>query len=352
MTTDGAARTDGGTAGLGGGRCLLIGEVAQAHDGSVGMAHAFIDAIARAGADAVKFQTHLAAAESTSAEPFRIRFSPQDADRHAYWKRMEFTAEQWQGLAIHARERNLLFLSSPFSLEAVDLLEKVGVPMWKVASGEVTHGPLIDRLLETGRPLLVSTGLVTLAELDGLVNRIRARGVALAVLQCTTAYPCPPEKIGLNVIPFFRERYGSFVGLSDHSGTIFPGLAAATIGIDVLEVHVTLSREMFGPDVAASVTTAELGQLVDGVRFVERMRAHPVDKEEAFREARPLREVFGRSLVARIILKAGTEVRASDVVLKKPGTGIPATDLGRVVGKRVKRDVEEDSLLRWEDLDA
>jgi N-acetylneuraminate synthase len=340
------------TVGLGGGRCLIIGEVAQAHDGSLGMAHAFIDAIAGAGADAVKFQTHIAAAESTAAEPFRVKFSAQDADRYAYWKRMEFTPAQWQGLAAHAQERGLLFLSSPFSLEAVDLLEKVRVPMWKVASGEVTNRPMIDRILETGLPLLVSTGLVALAELDELVRLIRARGVPLAVLQCTTAYPCPPEKIGLNLIPFFRERYGAFVGLSDHSGTVVAGLAAATIGIDVLEVHVTLSREMFGPDVIASITTAELRQLTDGIRFVERMRDHPVDKDEAFREARPLRELFGRSLVARASLKAGTVVRATDLAFKKPGTGIPAADLDRVIGKRMKRDVDEDCLLQWDDLDA
>jgi N-acetylneuraminate synthase len=341
-----------GDGALGGGRCLIVGEVAQAHDGSLGLAHAFINAIADAGADAVKFQTHLAAAESTPAEPFRVKFSRQDADRYAYWTRMQFTPEQWHGLAAHARDRGLLFLSSPFSLEAVDLLDEVGVPMWKIASGEVTNGPLIERVLRTGRPLLVSTGLISLAELDELAARIRAAGVPLAILQCTTAYPCPPESVGLNLIPFFRERYGTFVGLSDHSGTIFPGLAAAAAGIDVLEVHVTLSREMFGPDVVASVTTAELRQLTAGIRFIERMRDHPVDKDAAFREARPMRELFGRSVVARVALKGGTQVRASDLALKKPGTGIPGAEIERVVGRRLRRDVEADCLLQWEDLDA
>src|SRR5262245_55711517 len=121
---------------LGKGRCLVIGEVALTHDGSVNLAHAFIDAIAAAGADAVKFQTHIAAAESTPSEPFRVRFSRQDATRYDYWKRMEFSEEQWRGLAAHARQRDLLFLSSAFSIEAVDLLERVGMPLWKVGSGE------------------------------------------------------------------------------------------------------------------------------------------------------------------------------------------------------------------------
>src|SRR4029077_2662993 len=117
-------------------RCLIIGEVAQSHDGSLGMAHAFIDAIANAGADAVKFQTHIASAESTLTEPWRVKFSRQDATRYDYWKRMEFTKEQWSGLKLHAEERGLLFLSSPFSLEAVELLEEIGIKAWKVASGE------------------------------------------------------------------------------------------------------------------------------------------------------------------------------------------------------------------------
>src|SRR2546427_6005943 len=116
------------------GRCLVIAEVAQNHDGSLGAAHAYIDAVARAGADAVKFQTHIAAAESTAGEPWRVKFSRQDATRYDYWKRMEFTEEQWHGLKKHAEERGLLFLSSPFSVEAVELLERVGVPAWTAPS--------------------------------------------------------------------------------------------------------------------------------------------------------------------------------------------------------------------------
>jgi len=237
--------------------CLIVAEVAQSHDGSLGFAHAFIDAIANAGADAVKFQTHIAAAESTPAEPWRVKFSPQDATRYDYWRRMEFAEEQWRGLKRHAEDRGLIFLSSPFSAEAVELLERIGMVAWKVASGEVSNAPLLERLLATGRPILLSSGMSPLAELDATVARAQAVPVPIAVLQCTTAYPCPPERIGLNLLPIFRDRYGCPVGLSDHSGTIFAGLAAATLGCDVLEVHVTLSREMFGPDVPASVTTTE-----------------------------------------------------------------------------------------------
>jgi N,N'-diacetyllegionaminate synthase len=339
-------------AALGSGRCLVIGEVALSHDGSLGLAHAFIDAIAEAGADAVKFQTHIASAESTPAEPFRVKFSRQDASRYDYWKRMEFSENEWRGLATHCEERNVLFISSPFSFEAIDLLQRVGQPLWKIASGEVSNVPLLDRVLDTGKPVLLSTGMSSLAETDAAVARVKARGSKLGVLQCTTAYPCPPERVGLNLIPVYRQRYGCWVGLSDHSGTIYPGLAGVALGLDVLEVHVALSREMFGPDVIASVTTAELRQLVDGVRFIERMRSSPLDKDASARETDPLRRLFTRSVVARRALASGTVLSHDDLALKKPGTGLPPDRLPDLVGKRLARAVTEDQLLAADDVEG
>ena len=339
-------------AALGHGRCLVIGEVALTHDGSLGLAHAFIDAIAAAGADAVKFQTHIATAESTPAEPFRVKFSRQDASRYDYWRRMEFTEAQWQGLADHCRERGVLFLSSPFSLEAVALLERVGQPVWKIASGEVSNTQLLDRVLDAGGPVLLSTGMSALEETDAAVARVKARGRDVGVLQCTTAYPCPAEKVGLNMVPVYRERYRCWVGLSDHSATIYPGLAGAALGLDVLELHVALSREMFGPDVVASVTTAELRQLVEGIRFIERMRAHPVDKDASAADTAPLRRLFTRSLVARQPLAAGTVLTRDQLAIKKPGTGLSPARLDEVVGRRLTRAVAADQLLTTEDIEG
>ena len=338
-------------AGLQKDRCLIIAEVGLSHDGSLGLAHAFIDEIARGGADAVKFQTHIAEAESTPAEPFRVKFSRQDTTRYEYWKRIAFTETQWKGLADHARDKGLVFLSSPFSIEAVELLARIGMSIWKVGSGEVSTLPMLDTMIATGKPIILSSGMSDLAELDKAVERVRRAGRPLAVLQCTTAYPCPPERIGLNMIPFFRERYGCFVGLSDHSGTIYPGIAAATLGADVLEVHVTMSRAMFGPDVPASVTMEELRQLVDGIRFVEKMRAHPVDKDAIAREMAPLRAIFNKSLVARERLAAGTVLTANHLALKKPGTGIPAEQLPEMIGRRLRRTLEIDEQLRADDVD-
>jgi len=334
------------------GRCLVIGEVALTHDGSLGLAHAFVDAIANAGADAVKFQTHIAAAESTPSEPFRVKFSRQDQTRYDYWKRMEFTEDGWRGLAEHARERGILFLSSPFSIEAVDLLERIGMPLWKIASGETSNTSLLDRILDTRKPVLLSTGMSPLQEIDRAVASVRARNVEVGVFQCTTAYPCPPEKIGINLIPFYRERYGCWIGLSDHSATMYPGLAGAALGMDMLEVHVALSREMFGPDVIASITTQELRQLVEGIRFIERMRAHPLDKDASAQETAPLRRLFTRSLVASASLPAGTVIAREHVAIKKPGTGLPPHRLDDIIGRRLARPVTADQVLAAEDIEG
>jgi N-acetylneuraminate synthase len=249
-------------------------------------------------------------------------------------------------------ERGVLFVSSPFSIEAVDLLERVGQPIWKIASGEVGNTMLLDRVLDTPAPVLLSTGMSPLAETDAAVARVRARGRQVGVMQCTTAYPCPAERVGLNLVAEYRARYGCWVGLSDHSATIYPGLAGAAIGLDLLEVHVALSREMFGPDVVASVTTAELRQLVEGIRFIERMRAHPLDKDASSSETAPLRRLFTRSLVARRDLPAGTMLEADHLVIKKPGTGLSPERLVDVLGRRLTRAVAADELLSVADVEG
>ena len=330
--------------------CLIIAEIAQGHDGSLGTAHAYIEAVAKTGADAIKFQTHIAAAESTPEEPFRIEFSPLDRTRYDYWKRMEFSEDQWRGLAEHAAARGLIFLSSPFSLEAMAMLDRIGLPAWKVGSGEVANRPLIERMAGTGKPILLSSGMAKWSELDEAVAGIRRLGAPVAIFQCTTAYPCPPERLGFNLIPEIRSRYGCPVGLSDHSGTIFAGLAATALGANMLEVHVVFSRECFGPDVPASVTTAELKQLVEGVRFIEAALAHPVDKETMAEDLSELRTMFGKSIVVARDLQPGHRITEADLQLKKPGTGMPASRLPEVLGRRIGRDIKAGSVLSEEDL--
>lgn len=330
-------------------QCFIIAEVAQAHDGSLGMAHAFIDAAAKTGVDAIKFQTHIAEAESTPVEPWRVKFSYQDNLRYDYWKRMEFTPDQWAGLKKHAEEKDMVFLSSPFSIEAVDLLEKLGMVAWKIASGEITNYPMLERIFDTGKPILVSSGMSDLPELDKLIETINNKNIDFAVMQCTSSYPTPPEKVGLNVMSEFRNRYNCKVGLSDHSGTIYPALAAATLGMDVLEIHLTLSRDMFGPDVVASVTVEEMKQMVEGIRFIEKMKANPVVKNKAAEDMNPMRRLFTKSIVAKKDLEKGSVLSLDDVAFKKPGTGIPAANYLNVIGKKLNKSVSYNYIFKEED---
>jgi N-acetylneuraminate synthase len=330
---------------------LIVAEVAQAHDGSLGAAHAYIDAVARTGADGIKFQTHIADAESTPDEQFRVRFSRRDKTRYDYWKRMEFSAEEWRGLSEHAKERGLLFLSSAFSLEAVDLLDDLGMVAWKVGSGEVTTTPLLERMAKTGRPVLLSSGMSSWEELDRAVEIVRGAGAPCAVFQCTSAYPCPAESIGLNVIAELKERYGCPAGLSDHSGTPYPALAAVALGANLIELHVVFSRDCFGPDTPASVTVDELTQLVQGIRFIERALANPIDKQAMARDLAPLKQLFEKSVVALSDLPQGHLLRREDLGAKKPGTGIPASRIGEIVGKRLRRPLSRNALVQREDLE-
>ncbi len=331
--------------------CLVVGEVSQSHDGSLGLAHAFIDAIADSGADAVKFQTHIADAESTPQEPWRVKFSQQDASRYDYWKRMEFTEDQWHGLRKHALDRGLYFLSSPFSVAAVELLERVRVDAWKIASGEVANPVLLDRVSQTNGPIILSTGMSTTAEIDSAVTRVNKSKSPLTVLQCTSVYPCPPELVGLDMLAVFREKYACGVGLSDHSGTIYPSLIAASLGADLVEVHVALTREMFGPDVPSSITTSELRQLVEAIRFVERMTTTTLDKNSVAKELYATREVFTKSIVATTDLSAGTVLSHAHLSAKKPGVGIPALRFDEIVGKRLRRAIRANEFLKPEDLE-
>jgi N,N'-diacetyllegionaminate synthase len=337
---------------IGGGRAFLIAEVAQAHDGSLGLAHAFIDAAAQAGVDAIKFQTHIAAAESTLDEPFRVKFSRQDETRYAYWHRMEFTPEQWSGLVAHARERNLVFLSSAFSVEAVSLLASLGMPAWKIASGELGSTSILQAMMQTGAPFLLSTGMSGWAEIDALAEMIRAAGRDLAVLQCTTRYPTPLEQVGLNVMTQMRTRYGTPVGLSDHSGRTEPAIAALARGADLLELHITLDRAMFGPDVPASLTVGEFRRVADFRDALAVMDAHPVDKDALADELASVRAMFRRSLAPVRPLAAGTVIAAEMLSAKKPGTGIPESELHDIVGRRLVRDVLPERLLRREDFES
>ena len=327
----------------------IIAEVAQAHDGSLGIAHSYIEGAVKAGADAIKFQTHIAEAESTPGEPFRVNFSYEDKSRFEYWKRMEFTPEQWTGLADHCRSSGIEFLSSPFSLEAITLLAKLDMAAWKVGSGEVNNFLALDLMVETHRPILLSSGMSNWMEITDSVERIKDTKTQVALFQCTSKYPTDLSEVGLNVIHEMRNRYRIPIGLSDHTGSKSPAMAAIAEGVDLLELHVVFDRDMFGPDSKASVTFSELKEIVDFRDDCHLMLNNPIDKNKMADDLLEMKKLFNKSVVLLKSVKKGSSLCRNALTLKKPGVGLPPAELLRCVGKRVNKDLECGHILKWED---
>jgi N,N'-diacetyllegionaminate synthase len=327
----------------------IIAEIGQAHDGSLGSAHAYIDAVADAKVDAVKFQTHIASAESTRHDQFRVNVFPQDNTRYDYWKRMEFSFQQWGDLAAHARDVGLDFLSTPFSKEAVRLLEKLDVPAFKIGSGDVINFSLVDEIIATQKPILLSSGMSSYDELDNTVAKIKASGNDLSIFQCTTSYPCDAKDIGYNVLAELSQRYKCPVGLSDHSGTIFPSIAAVALGAKLIEVHSVFSKQCFGPDTKSSLDMTELKQLVDGIRFIEKGLANSIDKDRVSEEKTITKELFSRSAFYTGDMKAGSVFRESNFAIKKPGGGMNISMAHQMLGKTLKENKFFDDFVSVED---
>jgi N-acetylneuraminate synthase len=330
--------------------CFIVAEVGLTHDGSLGGAHAYIDAAAEVGVDAVKFQTHIAEAEATDEEGFRTNVFVQDATRADYWRRTGFTEVQWSGLREHAESRGLEFLSTPFSVPAVRLLRRIGVKAWKVGSGEANNPFLLEEIAEGREPVLLSTGMSYLSEIDESVRMLLENDVPLLVLQCTNRYPCPPEHLGFNMIAEYRSRYQTPVGFSDHSGETAPSLAAVALGAKALEVHVTWHKAAFGPDVKASLTFEQLAELVRGVRIIERALASAVDKDAQADNLETMRRLFNKSLVASTDIREGTIINREHLDAKKPCVGIPVSEYRTVVGRTTARDIKKDEHIKADDL--
>jgi N-acetylneuraminate synthase len=325
----------------------LIAEIGSVHDGSFGNAQKLVEAAAAAGADTVKFQTHIAAAETLADAPSPSYFKAEP--RFAYFERTGFTVPQWRALKKTCEDARVTFLSSPFSLEAVDLLEEVGVGAYKVPSGEVTNLPLLDRIARTRKPAFLSSGMSSWAELDAAVAVLK-RGGPLAVLQCTSAYPCPPERVGLNVIGEMKSRYGVAVGFSDHTNGCAAAFAAAALGATVVEKHFTFSRLMYGSDAANAMEPADFRAFAEGLRDIWTMQHHPVDKDD-LSPYREMKHTFEKSIVTARAIPAGAVLTAADLTFKKPGDGISAARSGEVAGRRVRRALPADYKLALGDLE-
>lgn len=320
---------------------LIIAEAGSVHDGSFGNGCALIDMAAQAGANVVKFQTHIADAETVRGAPMPPFFKGEP--RFEYFERTGFSLSQWRELKARCDQRGVVFMSSPFSEAAVDLLEEVGAALYKVPSGEVTNVFLLDRLAATGKPVILSSGMSNWAELDNAVDILRVTP-GLTVLQCSSAYPCAPEQVGLNVMVEMQRRYGTKVGLSDHTLDCAAAHAAAALGATAIEKHVTFSKLMYGSDARHSMEPAEFRVFCEGLKAIWRMLDHPVDKDDlgSFKE---LKYVFEKALVAARPLSKGHVITRADLAAKKVGGGISVVEFAQIVGRRLRQDVPQNAKL-------
>jgi N,N'-diacetyllegionaminate synthase len=321
------------------GKTQIIAEVGLAHDGSLGAAHAFIDAIAGVGVETIKFQVHIAEAESSKSEEFRIRPSSQDATRFDYWKRTGFSLEQWRELKLHCETVGTEFLATPFSLSAFEMLVDLGCDSIKIGSGDFTNPEMLERLESFNGRAYMSTGLAFQEEVDSVVSRLH-KSLDLVLMQCTSAYPTPPTWTNFEIMEFWRRKYKIPVGYSDHSGQIHSGLHAISLGADVLEIHACFSKKDFGLDVSSSLTIEEIEMLVNHSKRVAEFR-ETLTKNEVAGELKAIRNLFGRSLGLTRDLNQGEQVKLGDFTLRKPAGGLTWERRFDLVGKRAVRQLSQ-----------
>jgi len=321
---------------------FVIAEIGMNHNGSLALAKSLVDEAVAIGVDAVKFQTHIFEAESLPEAPAPEYFKAES--RKDFFERTAFTEQQWRDLKEYIREKGRKFIVSPFSIEAIKLLEQVGVDLYKVPSGEVTNVLYLEELAGTGKPVILSSGMSNWVELDMAVETILKKNKYLAVLQCTSSYPCSCGDVGLNMLAELRDRYCLPVGLSDHTTGIYASLAAVTLGAKIIERHFTLSRNAYGPDARFSLEPGEMKMLVEGIRCIEEMLSHKVNKDN-IGQFREMKMIFEKSVVARMFIPKGTVVTREMLAFKKPGNGLRADRFIEIVGKRTNRDIFENSMI-------
>ena len=327
--------------------CFIIAEAGVNHDGDLETALLLVDAAQAAGADAVKFQTFQAArlvtAQAPKAAYQKARTDPGESQK-AMLERLELDEAAHRVLIERCAARGILFLSSPFDEESVDLLARLGVPAFKIPSGEITNPDLLERIGRHGLPVILSTGMSTLAEVDKALQLLRAAGAGgIVLLQCTSAYPAPPAEINLRAMTTMAGAFALPVGYSDHTTGIEIALAAAALGATVIEKHLTLDRNRPGPDHSASLEPAEFRRMVEGIRSVEASLGDGIKRPSA--SERETAAVARRSLVTAMEIKAGTLLASGHLVARRPGTGLEPAMRGTLVGRRVLRDLPAGTLL-------
>lgn len=329
----------------------IIAEIGNTHEGSPGLAKQFIKTAKEVGADAVKFQTHIFKFESIDNAPNPHYF--QSESRKNYFNRTSFTIEEWQELKNYAEEEiKIDFISSPFSLEAVDLLEKINLKCYKVPSGEITNIPLLKKIAELGKPVLISTGMSSWDEIKEAVDIFNESKCNITILQCTSDYPCMPERSGLNIIKEMQKKFpGQSIGFSDHTEGFYAPIAAVVMGATVIEKHLTLSKKMYGSDAINSTEPSEFRILCDEIKNLKTALKNKVDKDKISQSLNEMKLIFEKSIVFSRNMNKGDIIEIKDLAFKKPGNGLKPNQYQSIIGRKLKKNVEADKQVHSSDYD-
>jgi N,N'-diacetyllegionaminate synthase len=332
---------------------FIIAEAGVNHNGDLQLAKKLVDAAVAAGADAVKFQT-FRAEELVSATAPKARYQMETAgtaeSQLEMIRRLELPPEAHHELNEYCKSRQILFLSTPFDAQSADLLENLNMLAYKVPSGEITNWPFLEHIASKLKPVILSTGMSDLGEVDGAIRVLRSAGCSeLAVLHCTSSYPATAANSNLRAMQTLAESFQVPVGLSDHTLGVEIPLAAVALGGCIIEKHFTLNKSLAGPDHQASLEPNELRFLVGAIRNVESAMGDGIKRPNSSEE--DVRNVARRSILTRHLIPQGALIAKDMLVFKRPGTGIPPSKLSIVVGRRAAREIPADTLMRLEDLD-
>lgn len=332
--------------------CFVIAEAGVNHNGNTELAYRLIDAAKDVGADAVKFQTFRTDDVVTATAPkaqYQSRTTAKGESQRDMIAALELPADSYADLKKYAEDKGLVFLSTPFDPFSVDLLDEIGVVAFKIPSGEITNIQLLEHVASKGKPILISTGMSNLGEVDNAVRLVTARGLnEIALFQCTSNYPTAPKDVNLRAMATLAAKFGVPVGLSDHTEGWEIAIAAVALGATMIEKHLTLDCKMAGPDHAASMEPPEFTLMVNGIRKVEAAMGTGI-KEPAQSEA-DVASVARRSLVAACDLAEGAVLSSKNISFRRPGTGLPPTSLPMLVGKILNKAVEKGHLFSMNDL--
>jgi N-acetylneuraminate synthase len=326
----------------------IIAEIAQSHLGSLKKIKKIIDKVAKTKVDYIKFQTHIADAESTLDEPFRVKIG-KFKNRIEYWRKMEFSKKEWGEIKKYCIKKKIKFLSSPFSEEAVDLLESIKTPAWKIGSGEFFSKSLIRKIAKTKKIVFISTGLATLKDISKMVTWLRKMRCDFVMMQCTSLYPCPIDKVGINNLNLFKKKFKCKVGLSDHSGSIYPSIYAMVEDAEIIEVHVATEKNANNPDLTASISLEQLNELVSARDNIFNLKKNIINKKYISPKLKKIKKIFTKSCALKTNKKKGYKIKAEDITFKKPGFGLNESYFSKIVGKTLLRDVKSNRILRKND---